>query len=189
MGKIIFLLGGARSGKSAYAEELAASRSSAVCYLATAKITDAEMQKRVKQHQHRRPRSWKTVEIDQENLDRAQFWAQEMSGCQVLLVDCMTNLLYRLLDKYEVDKEPVIANNLESRIEKEVTSFFKKFGHFICGLDADVIMVSNEVGLGLVPPYPLGRLFRDLMGMVNKEMAAIAHEVYFFTAGIRQRVK
>ncbi|MGM0365215.1 MAG: bifunctional adenosylcobinamide kinase/adenosylcobinamide-phosphate guanylyltransferase [Actinomycetota bacterium] len=189
MGKIYFLLGGARSGKSAYAEELASRLSEKVCYLATARITDEEMEKRIKLHRKRRPKSWKTIELSVEDIDRGDFSKIKAGSCPVILIDCITNLLYRLLEKYDVDKIEVIPNSLEEKIEKEVWEFFKKFIEFITGTDSEVIVVSNEVGMGVVPAYPLGRLFRDLMGMVNKEIASVSDTAYFFIAGLKQRLK
>ncbi|MBE3036437.1 MAG: bifunctional adenosylcobinamide kinase/adenosylcobinamide-phosphate guanylyltransferase [Candidatus Atribacteria bacterium] len=192
-GKIYFLLGGARSGKSEYAEQFATSLSEKVAYLATATITDEEMEKRVQQHKKRRPLSWRTFEIESENIDLLLISGIvekiNASGCEVLLIDCITNLLFRLAYKYNIENLELIDNKLEKIIENEIASFFDNFLKLLKSARFDSIVVSNEVGLGIVPAYPFGRIFRDLMGVVNKKMAAAADEVYFFVAGLKQKLK
>jgi len=192
-GKIYFLLGGARSGKSEYAEQFAASLSIKVAYLATAVITDEEMEKRVQQHRKRRPLNWQTFEIESENIDfpviNDLIDKINASGCKVLLIDCITNLLFRLAYKYNIENLELIDNKLEKIIENEITSFFDNFANLLKTARFDSIVVSNEVGLGIVPSYPFGRIFRDLMGVINKKMAAAADEVYFFIAGLKQKLK
>ena len=192
-GKIYFLLGGARSGKSEYAEQFATSLSEKVAYLATATITDEEMEKRVQQHKKRRPLSWRTFEIESENIDLLLISGIvekiNASDCEVLLIDCITNLLFRLVYKYNIENLELIDNKLEKIIENEIASFFDNFLKLLKSARFDSIVVSNEVGLGIVPSYPFGRIFRDLMGVVNKKMAAAADEVYFFVAGLKQKLK
>ncbi len=192
-GKIYFLLGGARSGKSEYAELFANSLSGKVAYLATATITDEEMEKRVQQHRKRRPLSWCTFEIESENIDFPVMSDLvekiNTSGCKVLLIDCITNLLFRLAYKYNIENLELIDNKLEKVIENEAASFFDNFLKLLKSAHFDSIVVSNEVGLGIVPSYPFGRIFRDLMGVVNKKMTAAADEVYFFIAGLKQKLK
>ena len=130
-GKIYFFLGGARSGKSEYAEQFVNSLSEKVAYLATATITDEEMEKRVQQHKKRRPLSWHTFEIESENIDLPLMGdiieKINASGCEVLLVDCITNLLFRLAYKYKIENLELIDNKLEKIIENEITSFFDNF--------------------------------------------------------------
>ena len=192
-GKIYFLLGGARSGKSEYAEQFATSLSEKVAYLATSTITDKEMEKRVQQHKKRRPLSWCTFEIESENIDLLLISGIvekiNASGCEVLLIDCITNLLFRLAYKYNIENLELIDNKLEKTIENEIASFFDNFLKLLKSARFDSIVVSNEVGLGIVPSYPFGRIFRDLMGVVNKKMAAAADEVYLFVAGLKQKLK
>ncbi|MBE3138196.1 MAG: bifunctional adenosylcobinamide kinase/adenosylcobinamide-phosphate guanylyltransferase, partial [Actinobacteria bacterium] len=159
-GKIYFLLGGARSGKSEYAEQFATSLSEKVAYLATATITDEEMEKRVQQHKKRRPLSWRTFEIESENIDLLLISGIvekiNASGCEVLLIDCITNLLFRLAYKYNIENLELIDNKLEKIIENEVASFFDNFLKLLKSARFDSIVVSNEVGLGIVPSYPFG---------------------------------
>ncbi|TET49143.1 MAG: bifunctional adenosylcobinamide kinase/adenosylcobinamide-phosphate guanylyltransferase [Actinomycetota bacterium] len=193
MAKVYLILGGARSGKSSYGEELAASISGKVAYLATAKITDREMEKRIAAHRRRRPKEWTTFELGKNSLEKKDikkmFHDMEKQGHSTVLIDCITNMLFRLIDGYELDKLETISNKLEIEIEKKVLGFFKFFIKLIKSTGLNVIIISNEIGLGVVPAFPLGRIFRDLMGMINKDMAAGADEVYFFIAGLKQRLK
>jgi len=194
---IFFLLGGARSGKSTYAEELAKSFSDKIAYIATAEIIDEEMKKRVLVHRERRPDTWVTYEFDN-NLPSIEDYKNILSqivnsSYKIVLIDCITILLFRLIHKYKLDEIEIVSNNMEKVIEDEVKTFFENFllvsKEYALKNDFKFIIVSNEVGLGVVPSYPLGRIFRDLMGTVNKEIAAVADEVHFFIAGIKQRIK
>ncbi len=193
MRKIYLLLGGARSGKSSFGEKLAASIPGRIAYFATAKITDKEMEKRVRTHQGRRPKNWKTFEITSplvkiEEIEKI-FGSISSNKFDTVLVDCMTNLIFQVIDRYKIDDLEVLANKEEERIEKEVLMFFKAFIKILKKSDLNIIVISNELGMGVVPAFPLGRIFRDLMGNVNKEMAHVSDEVYFFIAGLKQRLK
>ena len=108
---------------------------------------------------------------------------------EVVLIDCITILLFRLICKYRLEELEIIKNELEKKIENEVSSFFKEFLEVTRSAHFKFIIVSNEVGMGLVPANPLGRIFRDLMGMVNKQIANISDEAYFFLAGLKQKLK
>jgi Adenosyl cobinamide kinase/adenosyl cobinamide phosphate guanylyltransferase len=197
MSKIYFLLGGARSGKSEYSENLASSLSEKVAYMATAEIIDEEMQKRIELHRKRRPAGWQTFEFKETNIsidDFNPFLEGVISArIEVILIDCITNLLFRIIYKHRVEDLEIIDNVFEKKIEEEVMEFFEQFlSQLITARDKNnlnVIIVSNEVGLGLVPPYPFGRVFRDLLGLVNKKTAAISDEVYFFVAGLKIQMK
>jgi adenosylcobinamide kinase/adenosylcobinamide-phosphate guanylyltransferase len=197
MGRIYFLLGGARSGKSEYSENLAMSLSGKVAYMATAEIIDEEMKKRIELHKSRRPTGWQTFEFKESNISIDDFnpvvdniVSKQM---EVILIDCITNLLFRIVYKYKVEDLEIIDNAFEMKIEGEVHEFFELFiSKLIKARDEnnlDIILVSNEVGLGLVPPYPFGRVFRDMLGLVNKKIAAISDEVYFFVAGLKMQMK
>ena len=193
MSKIYLILGGARSGKSSYGEKLASSIPGRVAYLATAKITDREMEKRIAAHRKRRPEKWTTFELKKDSLGKKDIENViqniEEQGHSIVLIDCMTNMLFRLLDGYELDRLETISNKLEIEIEKKVLGFFGFFMDLLKSTDLNVIMISNEIGMGVVPAFPLGRIFRDLMGMINKDVAASSDEVYLFTAGLKQRLK
>jgi adenosylcobinamide kinase/adenosylcobinamide-phosphate guanylyltransferase len=193
MSRIYLILGGARSGKSSYGEELAKSMGGRTAYLATSMITDKEMEKRIKLHRKRRPADWITLELEKSKPDNKQvdriISQLEKNSIDTLLLDCATNLLFRLLDGYKLDKMEVIDNNTESDIETEVLDFFSYLLNMLKSTKMNIIIISNEIGLGVVPAFPLGRIFRDLMGMVNKQLASAADEVYLFIAGIKQRLK
>jgi adenosylcobinamide kinase/adenosylcobinamide-phosphate guanylyltransferase len=198
-GKVIFLLGGARSGKSEYSEALSASLSPSnrVAYFATGQIIDDEMKKRIDIHRKRRPPSWHTFEIDKSEIELADIErilkGLKAEKMQVLLIDCITNLLFRLVYKYGLDDMEILANELERKIEKEITGFFKEFIGLLtkyCRQEGiHTVIVSNEVGMGLVPPYPFGRIFRDLLGSINKSIASYSDEVFFFVAGLSLKMK
>ncbi|HEX7560591.1 MAG TPA: bifunctional adenosylcobinamide kinase/adenosylcobinamide-phosphate guanylyltransferase [Candidatus Humimicrobiaceae bacterium] len=197
MGRIYFLLGGARSGKSDYSENLASSLSEKVAYVATAEIIDEEMKKRIELHRSRRPAGWQTFEFKESNISIDDFnpVLETIISQQneVILIDCITNLLFRIVYKHRVEDLEIIDNVFEKKIEEEALEFFEQF---LSGLTAasdkhnlNIILVSNEVGLGLVPPYPFGRIFRDLLGLVNKKIASVSDEVYFFVAGLKMQMK
>jgi len=193
MGYTYFLLGGARSGKSSYAEELAKKIDGKTAYIATAQIIDEEMQKRIDIHKSRRSSSWKTFEFVGDNPSIKDF--EEIiktifaENYEVVIIDCITILLFRLIHKYRLDEMEIIDSNLEKKIEDETGLFFTMFLELVRSGNVKFILVSNEVGMGVVPSYPLGRAFRDLMGAVNKQIAAASDEVYFFIAGLKQKLK
>jgi len=193
MGYTYFLLGGARSGKSSYAEELAKKIGGKTAYIATAQIIDEEMEKRIDIHKSRRPGSWKTFEFAGDNPSIKDFEeiikTISLQNYEVVIIDCITILLFRLIHKYRLDEMEIIDSSLEKKIEEETGLFFTRFLEFVRSGSPKFILVSNEVGMGIVPSYPLGRAFRDLMGFVNKQIAAASNEVYFFIAGLKQKIK
>ena len=160
---ITFVLGGARSGKSRYAESLVESAGAGL-YLATAQTLDEEMETRVKLHKERRSDIWTTLE---EPLNLAQAIADQASPNHMILVDCLTLWLSNLM---EADKD----------IAKETT----KLCATLQDAKGPVVLVSNEVGMGIVPENALARAFRDNQGRLNQEIAAIANKVIFVAAGL-----
>ena len=193
MGYIYFLLGGARSGKSSYAEELANNSGRQAAYIATAEIIDEEMQKRIDIHRSRRPAGWKTFEFGSNTPSIKEFEeiikTISLENYKVVIIDCITILLFRLIHKYRLDEMEIIDSLLEKKIEAETNLFFTLFLELAKSSGPEFIIVSNEVGMGVVPPYPLGRAFRDLMGAVNKQIADASNEAYFFIAGLKQKIK
>ena len=173
MAKLTFILGGARSGKSSFAVELAKEYKS-VTYVATAQVLDDEMRERVEMHKKLRPASWKVVES---HINVAN--TVERLKADLILIDCLTLYVSNLL----------LDANKEDTKEEYITNEIKRLCDASENVSADVIMVSNEVGLGIVPADPLGRKFRDVAGKVNQIVASRADEVYFVTAGIPQRLK
>jgi adenosylcobinamide kinase/adenosylcobinamide-phosphate guanylyltransferase len=199
MGRIIFILGGARSGKSGFAQGLAARLAGAsshavqaeagpetvgsgVTYLATATAEDEEMRLRVARHRQVRPAGWKTVE---EPLRVAQVLSGESSA--VVIVDCLTLLITNILlseGADRTDRSPGLEE-LEQTVMKEIEELLGQCRR----IRSQVLLISNEVGMSVVPPTPLGRVFRDIAGRVNQRVAGEAEEVYFLVAGLARQLK
>lgn len=175
MGDITLILGGARSGKSTFAEELAQERKEHVTYLATADCRDGEMKKRIEVHKSRRPAEWGTWEGEPRELPRAV-----ASASGLLLLDCLTMWLTRLFLSYPesdgTDETAWFAR------EREIASLTRELCESVNG-GTSLIIVSNEVGFGLVPPYLMGRRFRDLQGRMNQLCAGYADNVALVVAG------
>jgi len=172
--QLILILGGARSGKSTFAERLAAQRGQRITYLATATPGDEEMAERIARHQTERSPAWRTVECP---LDPAAAIRAHAQDTDCFLLDCATLLVSNLLVAEESSGEETARRALDALLaayRKAVT---------------DLIIVSNEVGLGLVPEYPLGRLYRDALGRFNQQVAAAADAVYFLVAGLPLEIK
>ena len=184
MSKKILILGGARSGKSTYAEKLAAEiGGDSVLYVATAEAGDDEMRSRIKKHQSERPSTWDTLEAPIEIGERIK---KEWTGQSCILIDCLTLLVSNiLLDNPEIEDTTVDANLVQEKVLLELKSLITA----VDNLDTSTIMVSNEVGLGLVPPYELGRIYRDVLGRANQYMASNVNDVYFLVAGLPMKVK
>jgi adenosylcobinamide kinase / adenosylcobinamide-phosphate guanylyltransferase len=177
MGRLTLILGGARSGKSTFAQQLAGERSRRVAYIATARVLDEEMEQRIAAHQLARPDQWVTLEIPS-GIGRTL----AMSPLQAdgVVMDCLTMLVTNLLMDIPSNEEKLAEAEADAKVQAEVDELLD----IIREGSADWIVVSNEVGLGLVPPYPLGRVYRDLLGRANQRLAACAEEVFFLVAGI-----
>lgn len=172
MAELILILGGARSGKSAYAERLARERGGAVLFVATATAGDDEMARRIAAHRAERPAEWRTLEAPADVAARVA--AADPAG--TILLDCVTLLVSNLLLAHEAAGEDAVAAAVAGEVERLLA---------LAASDAATwIIVSNEVGMGLVPPYPLGRAYRDLLGRVNAQLAARADRAYLLVAGL-----
>jgi len=172
-----FVLGGARSGKSRLAQELAAKLSKKVLFVATGEALDEEMHARIEGHKRSRSPTWKTLEAP---TNVAKAVRDKIGDAEVVIVDCLTLLVSNLMGTEDIDAET---------LEKKVTAELKELVAFVRTTEAHFIIVSNEVGLGLVPPYHAGRVYRDALGMANQMLARHADEVYFMVAGIRIELK
>jgi len=165
---LTLLLGGARSGKSTHAEKLATALAPPWTYIATAQAYDGEMAERIALHRSRRGEGWQTVDAP---LDLAQALGSVPEGRPVL-VDCLTLWLSNhMMADHDVD---AISAELEKTLSAPRGPWF---------------VVSNEVGLGIVPDNPLGRRFRDAQGRLNQRTASIADRVLFMVAGLPMQVK
>ncbi len=175
MAKTILILGGARSGKSRFAQQLARQiGGDEVLFVATAEAKDAEMSRRIERHRGDRPHCWQTLE---QTADVGAAIAEAPVRHSVVIVDCLTLLVSNVL---LACPDPLEADAAEERIRAEVTSLLTA-----CRTrPGTVIIVSGEVGQGLVPDNPLGRMFRDLAGMANQAVAAAADATYLMVAGL-----
>jgi adenosylcobinamide kinase/adenosylcobinamide-phosphate guanylyltransferase len=163
MRRVMLVLGGARSGKSAYAERLVAKSGLDAVYVATAEARDSEMERRIQEHRARRDPRWRTIE----SPDRLEDVLRAETGeGRAVLVDCLTLWLTNLM---------LAEADIEARAEALIAAARESAGL--------AVFVSNEVGLGLVPDNPLGRRFRDAQGRLNQSIAAIADDVVFMAAG------
>jgi adenosylcobinamide kinase/adenosylcobinamide-phosphate guanylyltransferase len=176
MGKLTFLLGGARSGKSSYAQQLAQRSGKSVTFIATAQASDEEMSARIQKHREDRPAEWTTLEIPQ-NIPA--YLKQNPSQADLYLLDCITlltnNIFMQFVEEDQVNEEKA-KFAFESEIEELITHIQTD--------EKEWIVISNEVGLGLVPPYQMGRVYRDLLGWANQHLAREADEVLWMMAGI-----
>ena len=179
MSRITLILGGARSGKSSYAQRLAEESHTAVTFLATAQAFDEEMSARIAKHKSDRPAEWQTLEVP---VSLAAHAATIQS--EVVILDCVTLLVSNLLMQFVkgdlVDEVPFMQA-VQTEIEEICTAIRTSNQHWI--------IVSNEVGLGLVPPYPMGRVYRDGIGWANQRLAHEANTVLLMVAGIPLPVK
>lgn len=173
-GRHILITGGVRCGKSAFGEKLAASLDGPVIYVATAQALDNEMKQRIAGHRRRRPSTWETVE---EPLNIPPVLDKHDQPGLVILWDCLTLYLANLF----LRKEPPQAGPVLDNVAKCADAVEKSRAH--------IIIVTNEVGWGIVPENALAREFRDLSGMANQIMARISGEVYLMVCGIPVQIK
>ena len=175
--RLTLILGGARSGKSALAGKLAERTSGRVLYVATAEAGDEEMAVRIAAHRAARPAAWRTLEAPRNAGSEIQ--AAE-KGEEVIVVDCITLLIANAIAP--LGQAPAGGSGAAAR---EVDGLLDAYGRSA----AEWIIVSNEVGLGIVPETPLGRAYRDILGRANQRIAAAADTVLFLVAGIPMKVK
>jgi adenosylcobinamide kinase/adenosylcobinamide-phosphate guanylyltransferase len=169
MGKIIFITGGARSGKSSFALESAAKHEGKRAYVATAQALDSEMKERIERHRKERGSEWDTFE---EPMDLAKALPPLGSVYDVIIIDCLTIWLSNLmLSEVEVGRE----------VEGLITALRE--------VNTNVFVVSNEVGMGIVPDNETARRFRDMAGSLNQKVADAADEAYLVVSGIPVRIK
>ncbi|MCI0550707.1 MAG: bifunctional adenosylcobinamide kinase/adenosylcobinamide-phosphate guanylyltransferase [Anaerolineae bacterium] len=179
MAKITLILGGARSGKSSHAQQLAEESGKSVTFLATAQAFDEEMSARIQRHRAERPAHWETLEI---SLGIASHVRQIRS--EIVILDCVTLLVNNLIMQFvkgDFVNEASFMQSVQSEISDLLSAVRESGQHWL--------IVSNEVGLGLVPPYPMGRVYRDGIGWANQRLAKEAEQVLFMVAGIPTVIK
>jgi adenosylcobinamide kinase/adenosylcobinamide-phosphate guanylyltransferase len=186
VGKTILVTGGARSGKSSYAEKLATEINGEILYIATAVAFDDEMKSRIKKHQQSRPIAWDTYE-GYRDLDKV---IKEMGNSyKGILLDCITVMTTNLLmDFTDIDFDNMTLVEADE-IEEQIKSQFEKLMKSLENVGADIIMVTNELGCGIVPENKLARFFRDVAGRVNQYVASNCEEVYLTVCGIPMKIK
>ncbi|MGH4120322.1 bifunctional adenosylcobinamide kinase/adenosylcobinamide-phosphate guanylyltransferase [Clostridium sp.] len=186
MGKLILVTGGSRSGKSTYAENLAKSFEDEVLYIATCVPFDDEMKDRVRKHRESRPKSWETYE-DYRNLK--QVYSREEISFKCILLDCITVMIANLIFD-------LIGENVEELTSEEINamekSILNEIKEFIDTADINtqtVILVTNEVGSGIIPDNKLSRIYKDIAGRINQYIALRTDEVYLTVCGIPIKIK
>jgi adenosylcobinamide kinase / adenosylcobinamide-phosphate guanylyltransferase len=182
MSKITLVTGGSRSGKSNFAERLF-SDTDDVLYMATAIVTDQEMEDRIKLHKERRNPLWTTFE-GYKDLNKVI----EFSNSNNVLLDCVTIMITNLM----FDEERNFNEMKKLEIDQLLSLIKKEFSDIILAARANnknLILVTNEVGCGLIPEYKLSRIFRDIAGSVNQLLASLSDEVYLITCGLPSKLK
>lgn len=169
MTRSTFILGGARSGKSVLAERLARESALLLHYIATGQAWDAEMRERIVQHQSRRGPEWTTIEAP---IELACAITPLDFDVNAILIDCLTLWVTNLM-----------------MAERDMDEAFERLASTIAGAKARIFIVSNEVGLGIVPDNAMARAFRDHAGRLHQKIAAVADEVYFVAAGLPLKMK
>ena len=183
--QLIVILGGARSGKSTFAEKLAQRSGRSVAFVATATISDDDMRLRIERHRAARPAHWQTIE---EPLDLARALHQAAAQADVIILDCITLWVSNWLFTLENIDD---ASTVTSPYYEGALAEIDKLLIMLNTLDTQktLIIVTNEVGLGIVPSYTLGRIYRDVLGLVNQRLASAADHVYLMIAGLGVDIK
>jgi len=172
---VSLVIGGARSGKSRFAQSLGATARRAF-YIATARAEDAEMEARIAEHRRHRPAHWFTIEAPLEIADAVE---RLRSECDFLLLDCLTVWLSNHCWQHRDRPEEEIETAALAEVERLAAT----------ATEAHVVIVTNEVGCGIVPETPIGRFFRDLQGRINQEAARLADQVILVVAGLPMIIK
>jgi adenosylcobinamide kinase/adenosylcobinamide-phosphate guanylyltransferase len=174
---LTLVLGGVRSGKSSFVEKIARESGKSVLFVATAAAGDAEMAVRIHKHKTSRPADWQTLEIQQGVGKKIK-----SSVADIVIIDCITLLVSNILASLP---ENTPAENVMKAIHVEIDELISAQSR----LGGQWLIVSNEVGLGVVPPYPLGRIYRDALGWANQTLAKAAKRVILMVAGIPMVIK
>jgi adenosylcobinamide kinase/adenosylcobinamide-phosphate guanylyltransferase len=177
---LTLILGGARSGKSSHAQSLAEATGKPVTFIATAQALDDEMSVRIQKHRAERPLNWETLEIPFAIATHVPVTSS------VVILDCVTLLISNLLMQF-VKNDLVEEAPFMSAVQKEINELISTLR--FSAQEQDWLIVSNEVGLGLVPPYQMGRVYRDAIGWANQQLAREADKVVFMVAGIPTTIK
>lgn len=181
MGSSTLIIGGARSGKSHFAQELALKSAQPVLFVATAEALDKEMADRIAMHRKTRPTAWRTLEISTHVGNRIR---QELGSTGTVVIDCITLLVSNMFGRHSSP-----SGEITDTVEKDIMAEIQDIVDCTHETKASFIIVTNEVGLGLVPDNTLGRLYRDLLGKANQRLAQEADRVYLMVSGLPLLIK
>lgn len=184
MGKLVYVTGGARSGKSTFAENMIKD-SKQVVYIATSIPCDEEMVDRIKKHQNQRPKNWITIESFKD-IDK-DIGKLENKSTDILL-DCITIMITNLMFESRRDYDTLSMDEI-NYLEKEISDQIDKVIKLKDIVNGTIIIVSNELGMGLVPEYRLSRIFRDIAGRMNQKLAKASDEAYLIVSGLQIKLK
>jgi adenosylcobinamide kinase/adenosylcobinamide-phosphate guanylyltransferase len=182
MSRIILVTGGARSGKSSFAQSLF-EKESDVVYIATYRMydDDLEMKERITLHKKSRPSKWKTFEGSY-GLDEA------VHGYKNYILDCLTVMTSNIMFDISKDVE-VISQEMQNQIDQKVFNEIKKLIDEVINIDGNLVMVTNEVGCSIVPENHVARVYRDIMGRINQRTAKMCDEAFIVSCGIPLKIK
>ncbi len=184
-GEIILITGGARSGKSTYAEMLAKEYGSEVLYVATAIPFDDEMKNRIKKHREQRPANWETLEA-YKNMDI--LLENKCRNKKAVLLDCITVMITNIMFEECPDFDKMVQDDMIA-VEEAVNIQMERLLAAARSSGIPFILVTNEIGMGIVPDNKSARLFRDIQGRVNQKLASAAKDVYLCVSGIPVKIK
>ncbi|MCC3864290.1 bifunctional adenosylcobinamide kinase/adenosylcobinamide-phosphate guanylyltransferase [Terrisporobacter petrolearius] len=185
MSNIILVTGGARSGKSSFAESLCIKQNNKTAYIATSVAFDDEMKNRVKKHQENRPRSWKTYEIYKDIYSIVE---ELNKNHDTVIMDCVTLMVNNLMFTHGIEVDEATSeelNELENYIREQITKLLEA----VKKTNLYFVIVTNEIGMGIVPENKLSRIYGDFVGRANQLIASYSNEVYFVVSGIPMKVK
>lgn len=185
MSNIILVTGGARSGKSSFAESLCIKQNNKTAYIATSVAFDDEMKNRVKKHQESRPKSWKTYEIYKDIYSIVE---ELNKNHDTVIMDCVTLMVNNLMFTHGIEVDEATSeelNELENYIREQITKLLEA----VKKTNLYFVIVTNEIGMGIVPENKLSRIYGDFVGRANQLIASCSNEVYFVVSGIPMKVK
>ena len=182
---MILVTGGARSGKSSFAEMLCKARKDNTAYIATSVAFDEGMKDRINKHKQHRPKEWATYE-EYKNLDKVIYEINKKY--QTVILDCVTLMVNNLMFDKQLDYE-IITHEQIDRLEQEIKDEFRIFMDSIKRTNLYVVVVTNEIGLAPVAGNRLTRIYTDIIGRINQFIASTSHEVYFVVSGIPMKIK
>ncbi|WP_434793840.1 Bifunctional adenosylcobalamin biosynthesis protein CobU [Terrisporobacter petrolearius] len=185
MSNIILVTGGARSGKSSFAESLCIKQNNKTAYIATSVAFDDEMKNRVKKHQESRPKNWKTYEIYKDIYSIVE---ELNKNHDTVIMDCVTLMMNNLMFTHGIEVDEATSeelNELENYIREQITKLLEA----VKKTNLYFVIVTNEIGMGIVPENKLSRIYGDFVGRANQLIASYSNEVYFVVSGIPMKVK